>query len=89
MQALEEISSELVLLLGSGVTLSDDQGLWQGIKQLELLHDAVAVGGPLLDAGAAIRWGPIIALPDGTLADPMLWKRYSDPGSFSLAHKPH
>jgi glycosyltransferase involved in cell wall biosynthesis len=87
--ALEGISAEYVLLQGAGVALADWRGLWQAIQQLELVSEAIAVAGPLLDAGAILRTGPLVGLPDGGLADPLRGRRYDDPADFSLAHKPH
>lgn len=87
--ALEGIDAEYVLLQGAGVALAEWRGLWQAIQQLELVPEVMAVGGPLLDAGAILQTGPLVGLPDGGLADPLRGRRYDDPADFSLAHKPH
>jgi hypothetical protein len=80
---------DLVLLLSAGLTLMDEQGLWQAVKQLELLPDALGVGGPLVDAGGVVRFGPVVETPDRRLVDPSIGKSLTNAGSFSLALKPH
>lgn len=87
--ALGASDAELVLLLSAGVTLMDEQGLWQAIKQLELLPQALGVGGPLIDIGGIVRFGPVVETPDGRLTDPARGKPLVDAGPFSLALKPH
>jgi hypothetical protein len=67
----------------------DEQGLWQAVKQLELLPDALGVGGPLVDAGGVVRFGPVVETPDRRLVDPSIGKSLTNAGSFSLALKPH
>lgn len=86
---LASVSAEFVLLLSSGVTLGSWRGLRQAVLHLEMLPEAVAVGGPLLDNGGAIVMGPLVALSDGGLLDPMTGRAAADPGPFTLAHRPH
>ncbi|RYH64030.1 MAG: glycosyltransferase, partial [Alcaligenaceae bacterium] len=87
--AIAASDSQMILLLGAGVTLMDSQGVWQAVKQLELVPQALGAGGPLVDAGGIVRFGPVVETPDRRLADPSLGKPLKDPGSFSLALKPH
>jgi glycosyltransferase involved in cell wall biosynthesis len=88
-EALASSPHDLVFLLGQGVSLMDAQGLWQAVQQLELIAEAMAVGGPLVDVGGIVLFGSPVELPDGSLADTTLGKPLRDPGPFSIALKPH
>jgi glycosyltransferase involved in cell wall biosynthesis len=103
--ALERTTESLVLLLGPGVTLDGWDGVWDAIRHLELVPEAMAVGGPLIlhrndiqvvqemngraACAGKVLFGAPVTLPCGILVDPLAGSPDLDPGPFSLALKPH
>lgn len=89
-EALRGLEADLVLLAGAGLQTVAAEGLWQAVKQGELLGEACfAVTGPVVGPDGRIARGPLAAAGVGRLEDLAAGGRYGDPGPFSLLALPH
>jgi hypothetical protein len=87
--ALETGNSEVVAIVSSCLDEIEEEGIWQSLKQLELVETAVAIGGPLIGPNGRLLVGPMVSLGDANLTDPARGRSAKDPGPFSLCLKPH
>jgi glycosyltransferase involved in cell wall biosynthesis len=88
--ALRASNSDLVVLLGPGVGILDDAGIWQAVKHLELLNEVVAVGGPIAKITGQIITGAPIRLNDTAIIDPLAGRSMLERGNYLFCTmKPH
>jgi glycosyltransferase involved in cell wall biosynthesis len=81
--------SDMILLLGGDVVSVDETGLWQAIKQLELVESCAAVGGVIAGRGGSIVSSASVQIGPSVLANPFHHMSIRDPGPLSLALLPH
>jgi tetratricopeptide (TPR) repeat protein/glycosyltransferase involved in cell wall biosynthesis len=88
--ALRSSTSEVAVLLGPGIAILDDGGLWQAVKHLELLSKVMAVGGPLAKITGQVVFGGPVWLDPTAIIDPIAGRSILDRGQFQFSlMKPH
>jgi len=89
--ALEQLTTEFVVLMDPSAVLGGSDPLWEGLKWFELLDDVVAVCGRSVDDRGILVGGAELAdtgVTDGSWS-PLTGRPIGDPGPYALALKPH
>ncbi|HJQ60737.1 MAG TPA: glycosyltransferase [Vineibacter sp.] len=82
--AMHQLTDDLIVIMGGAVEIADAAGLWQAVKHLELVPEAVAVGGALCSIAGRVIFGAPVRTGADTLFDPLAGQSMLSPSRYSI-----